>query len=134
MAYAEVSDLEARWKPLTEQEQEVAETLLEDASAMLDALVNVDGKCTQVDLLKIVCCNMVQRSMTAGAMDAFGITQQSMTAGPYTQSWTLSNPSGDMYLTKMEKKLLGITGSYIGTIRAKVGGRCDTGHNCNPCS
>lgn len=123
MAYAEVSDLEARWKPLTEEEQQIAETLLEDASAMLDALVDVDGKCVQENLLKIVCCNMVQRSMTAGTMDAFGVTQQSMTAGPYTQSWTMANPSGDMYLTKMEKKLLGISTGYIGSIRAKIRGK-----------
>ena len=44
-----------------------------------------------------------------------------MTAGPYTQSWTFANPSGDMYLTKMEKRLLGITSGYIGSIRPKVG-------------
>ena len=71
------------------------------------------------DAARIVSCNMVIRAMSA-AQDTFGLSQSSMTAGPYTQSWTYSNPSGDMYLTKAERKMLGISGGYIGSIRPKV--------------
>ena len=81
---------------------------------MLAAAVMVDESDAQQDtLLKIVCCNMVQRAMSTGD-DVFGVTQQSITAGPYTQSLSYSNPGGDMYITKSEKRMLGISGTGKG--------------------
>ena len=112
MAYAEVADVEARWHSLSEEDQQRAGVLIEDASAMLDGLVKVDEDDeAQARQLKTVCCNMVIRAMTASMADMFGVSQQSVTAGPYSQSFSYSNPSGDMYLTKMERRLLGISGS-----------------------
>lgn len=126
MAYAEVSDIEARWRELSTDEESRATALIDDASAMLAELVDIrDGDEQQAELLKIVCCNMVIRAMSASEFDAFGASQMSMTAGPYTQQWTYSNPSGDMYLTKMEKRLLGVTSGYIGTIRPMMAGEHD---------
>lgn len=123
MAFADVSDLESRWRELSTEEEARANVLLGDASAMLSALVEVDSSdYEQSELLKMVCCDMVIRAMSATAADAFGVSQTSMTAGPYTQSFSYSNPSGDMYLTKLEKRLLGITTSYIGSIRPMMAG------------
>lgn len=127
MAFAQIADIEARWRDLSTDEEPRAEALIGDASAMLSALVDVDESDTdQADLLKTVCCNMVIRSMSATASDAFGVSQATITAGPYSQSFGYANPSGDMYLTKLEKRLLGITTSYIGTIRPMMRGEhCD---------
>lgn len=126
MAYAEVSDIETRWRDLSTDEEARATALLDDASAMLAELVDIrDGDEEQLELLKIVCCNMVIRAMSASEYDAFGASQMSMTAGPYTQQFTYANPSGDMYLTKMEKRLLGITSSYITSIRPMMRGDHD---------
>lgn len=126
MAYAEVSDIETRWRDLSTDEESRATALLDDASAMLAELVDIhDGDEQQAELLKIVCCSMVIRAMSASEYDAFGASQMSMTAGPYTQQFTYSNPSGDMYLTKMEKRLLGITSSYITSIRPMMRGDHD---------
>lgn len=123
MAFATVSDIEARWRVLSDEETSRASVLLDDASAMLSALVAVDeSDAGQRELLRSVCCSMVIRAMAATSADIYGVSQASMTAGAYTQSWSYSNPSGDMYLTKMEKKLLGIGAGYIGSIRAKIGG------------
>lgn len=122
MAFAEVSDIESRWRELSTDEQSRASVLIDDASAMLTALVDVDtDDDEQAQLLKQVCCSMVIRAMSATEADAFGASQMSMTAGPYTQSWNYANPSGDMYLTRLEKRLLGITSGYIGSIRPKIG-------------
>lgn len=130
MVYAEVSDLEERWRVLSEAEQERAEVLLSDASALLDSLVEVDeSNEKQLILLRFVVCNMVQRAMVSSEAEAFGLSQQSMTAGPYSQSWTYFNPSGDFYLTKMERRLLGVNTGYIGSIRPKVGYRHDNWRN-----
>ena len=126
MAYAEVSDIESRWRELSTDEQARASVLIDDASAMLDSLVTVDETDEkQAALLKTVCCSMVIRSMSATESDGFGASSMSMTAGPYAQQWTYSNPTGDMYLTKMEKRLLGITTSYIGHIRPMMAGEHD---------
>lgn len=126
MAFADVSDIESRWRELSTDEEARATTLIDDASAMLSALVAVDETDEeQAELLKMVCCNMVIRAMSASEYDAFGASQMSMTAGPYSQQWTYANPSGDMFITKMEKRLLGISTSYIGTIRPMMAGEHD---------
>lgn len=126
MAYAEVSDIETRWRDLSTDEEARATALIDDASAMLAELVDIrNGDEQQEELLKIVCCNMVIRAMSASEFDAFGASQMSMTAGPYMQQFTYANPSGDMYLTKMEKRLLGITSGYIRSIRPMMCGDHD---------
>lgn len=126
MAYASHSDIEARWRTLTTSEQAQADTLCADASAIIDSLVTVDV--SKIELAKVVCCNMVIRAMSASQSDAYGLSQSSMTAGPYTQSWSYANPSGDMYLTKLDRQMLGITRGYIGSIRPAINaqiGCCD---------
>ena len=126
MGFAEVSDIEARWRELSTAEESRANVLIDDASAMLAELVDIDVANTrQLELLKIVCCSMVIRAMSATESDSYGASNMSMTAGPYTQSWTYSNPTGDMYLTRQEKRLLGIASSVIGTIRPMMAGDHD---------
>lgn len=124
MLFADVSDLEARWHTLDESEAAKAETLLSDASAILARLIGeIDISDTDyMQLLKQVCCNMVIRAMSATESDNYGVDSMSMTAGPYSQSWNYNNPTGDMYLTKLEKRMLGITSSYIGSIRPMMQG------------
>lgn len=114
MAYAEVSDLEVRWRILSEDERERAEALLGDASAMLDAYLTVDeGDEKQMTLLKIVTCNMVERAMST-VDGLYGVTQQSITAVGFSQQNTYANPTGDLYITRNEKRMLGISGTGKG--------------------
>ena len=117
--YATVDDIEARWRPLSTADQTRAAALISDATVMIDSLVTIDD--TTLDRANVVCCNMVIRAMSASQSDSFGLSQSSMTAGPYTQSWSYANPSGDMYMTKMEKRMLGITQGYVRSIRPKIG-------------
>lgn len=126
MAFAEVSDVEARWHQLSADEEARASVLIDDASAILAKLVPVDDSDdAQAYLLREVCANMVIRAMGVTDAASFGADSMSMTAGPYSQSWQYSNPSGALYLTKMEKRLLGISTSYIGTIRPMMMGDHD---------
>ena len=122
MAYATVDDLEARWRYLDTEEQTRASALLDDAAVLLDSLVVVDPTDEhQADVLRVVSCSMVQRAMVAATSDAFGVSQATMTAGPYSQNMSFANPSGDLYLTASEKALLGVNGSLIESIRPVVG-------------
>ena len=64
-------------------------------------------------ILKDVCCSVTHRAeeSTADASIPFGATQFSQAASPYSISATLSNPYGDMFLTKAEKRQLGCFGT-----------------------
>lgn len=62
-------------------------------------------------------CHMVRRVLGDGAaaqLYPMGATQGSASAMGYTQSWTMSGgSSGELYLSKLEKRLLGL-GSRVG--------------------
>lgn len=120
MAYAEVSEIEAMLgTELSDADKGRAEILLEDASVMLDALVGVNGECEQGRRLNQVCRNMVMRALKVPS-EQYGVTQSTVSADIYSQTFLYSSPTGALYLTKDERKLLGISSTYIGSIRAKV--------------
>ena len=124
MAYADVVDIETRLqRTLSESEEVNAESLLDAASAVLDKLVTVDdADMEQQALLNFVCTNMVCRVLSTSGYDVLGASQASMTAGAYTQQFSFSTPLGDMYLTKLEKRILGITSSFFGSVQGKIDG------------
>lgn len=113
--YATVQDVQARMAhTLTLSEQTLCSTLLEDAAVMID---NYNKNATAA-AKKIVSCRMVSRAVQAN--DEFvpvGASQGSMTSGPYTQSWTMSTggTTGELYLSKADKDLLGGHGNQIGS-------------------
>ena len=119
MAFATIADLEARWRDLSDAEEARASVLLDDAAAYLQSLVEVDPDDeVQAANLKMVSCNMVKRAMSSAASDAFGVTNATATMGPFSQQVAYANPSGDMYVSKSERAILGIGTATIGSIRA----------------
>lgn len=118
MAYATIEELEARWRPLDDSEKAVAATLLDDAAVYLDKL----APGAAADALKIVSCNMIKRAMATTGNDLFGVSQGTISADIYSQTFTYSNPAGDMYLTKQDKALLGIGNGGIVTVRPLIDG------------
>lgn len=117
MVYAEVTDLEARWRTLTEAEHATATTLLGDAQLMIDTECPpaVEPTAAQLEARKIVSCNMVKRAML-NSEQAAGIESTQATAGPFSRSFNFSNPTGEMYLTKKDRKLIGCGGQRAFTI------------------
>lgn len=121
-AFATVSDLLAGWpnKTLNTSETTAANALLLRATAQLTAMLAKRGieidptDEVQATNLKTVTVDMVRRALMASANDTLGVSQKSMTGGPYTESWSFANPSGDMYVTKAERSLLGIGGGRAG--------------------
>lgn len=114
LAYATYSDVQARMmRTMSTEEQSVCTTLLEDAAVIIDSY-NADASS---DAKLVVSCRMVMRALGDGETSGvpMGATQGSMSGLGYAQSWTLSNGStGEVYLSKMEKKLLGV-GDKIGS-------------------
>ncbi len=114
MAYAEVSDIQARMtRTMTQDEASVCEALLDDAAIIIDAY-NEDASS---DAKNVVSIKMVSRAISDGSSGVpMGATQGSMSALGYSQSWTIGSngSSGELYLSKLEKKLLGV-GNKIGS-------------------
>lgn len=113
MTYAEVQDVEAGFRALSKEEQTRCAALLSEAAIIIDAYNPDAGE----DAKRLVSCRMVRRLLGDGE-DAvsfpMGATQGTATALGYSQSWTMSGgSSGELYLSKLEKRLLGI-GSRIG--------------------
>ena len=114
MAYATVSDVQARMtRQMSTDEQSVCSNLLDDAAVIIDAY-NSEA---DAESKKLVSVRMVTRAMGDGT-DAgipMGATQGSMSALGYSQSWTIgAGSAGELYLGKLEKKLLGC-GNSIGS-------------------
>ena len=63
-----------------------------------------------------VTCAMAHRALGEGRELPFGATAASQAAGPYSESVTLANPYGDLFMTKAEKGQLGIGVPAIGSI------------------
>lgn len=107
MAYATVSEVEAGFRPLDSAEAGKCSALLDEAAVIIDAY-NADAS---EAAKSVVSRRMVRRAL--GESDAqvvpMGATQGSASAGPYSQSWTISSGGsvGELYLSRTDKKLLG---------------------------
>jgi hypothetical protein len=123
-SYATVDELQARWRPLDAQEAAKAAVLLEDASAMLVAECAKAGRACDERLLKIVCADMVIRAMQASALN--GIQSMQQGAGSYQMSITPFNPGESLYLSKSNRRLLGISAQRMGAIHPAA--RTGSGH------
>lgn len=123
MAFATIEDFEARHGEVPEDLRPRVETLLEDASAMLSRGVDVVPCDTdQATLLTSVTCSMVNRAVEAARSDSYGLSKADYTMGPFGQSVTFANPTGDLYISAAERRSLGIGGSYIRSMRPVIGG------------
>lgn len=115
MKYAEVSEVEAGFRPLDQEEQTRCDALLQEAAIVIDAF-NAQA---DAERKKLVSCRMVRRQLDAGGQGAVtfptGASQGSASALGYSQTWSMPGGSvGELYLSKLEKQLLGV-GNRIGS-------------------
>lgn len=124
-SYATVSDLEAIWRELDEDEQEMATVLLSDASSIIrikakgtgrDFDAMLEGNADLASVAKTVVCAMVRRYMNAVGSNLPAMSQFSQSAGGYSVSGTFAVPEGGMYLMNNEAKALGLRRAMIGSI------------------
>lgn len=66
------------------------------------------------DVAADVVCEMVKAAASSPA--EVGVTQAQQTSGPYSQSMTFANPTGDLYLTKSQRRRLGCGGQRAASI------------------
>ncbi len=123
--YATEQDVENGFRTLNSDEKDRCTTLLEEAAVIIDAY----GKNANPEQKKLVSCRMVRRVLGDGSIGSnpmypMGATQGSASALGYSQSWTLTGgTTGELYLSKLEKKLLGCGDN--------IGARSPTEELCN---
>lgn len=126
-AYATLEDLQSRWRLLSADEQQRATTLLSDAAVKIALACKQSGVAIdaadelQSEALKSINCEMVKRAMMS-PIDMPPVSSFAQTAGSYSESQTYVNPTGDLYMTLGEKKMLGIGTQKMGSIPPLIGG------------
>lgn len=111
MRYAKFEDIAKRCKRNPENE-ELCNALLDDAAIIIDSF----NRLAPPDAKKLVSCNMVMRAIGGGedVQVPIGATQGTVSALGYSQTWAMSSgTSGELYLSKLDKKILK-TGVKIG--------------------
>lgn len=112
---ATVDDLRAAGVDIGPADEGRASFVLDLASTLIRS---EEGPDASPDTERLVCISVSRRAL--GAV-ADGVTQQSQTTGPFTESFTFGNPYGDLFLTKAERTMLGAHKVACGSI-SRIGG------------
>lgn len=113
MDYATVQDLIDRWRTLDPGETVRAQVAIKDASVQLRrdvpdlaARLTAATDTDLADTARQVVCAMVRRAMDVSDGE-FGVTSAQETQGPFSRSRNYTNPMGDLYTTRAERRRLG---------------------------
>lgn len=118
--FATPGDVMLGWRDLTDDESARVAPLLAKASRQIRSeLPSVDARIIagKLDpaLVADVACDMVRRVLAVPAAQQ-PASQVQQSAGPFSFGATLANPAGDMYLTKAERKKLGLSAQRAGSV------------------
>jgi hypothetical protein len=117
-SYATVQDLSVYWRPITESETARANDMLSLASSRLrlyadNSGIDLDAKAAAdedyANALKWVVMEATKRALST-PIDTPPVDSYSQAAGPYSENYKFTNPSGDLWFKKAELKTLGISG------------------------
>ena len=110
MAYATVSDYEARYGALGASEASRVSVLIDDASLKIDALVDHYGidVTEKAEVLKAMCCEYVH--YTTQFATGAGISSVTHQAGSFSESYSMRSELGfDKWALRYFGDVLGIT-------------------------
>lgn len=106
-------------KPISAEVRTRAAVLLTDASQVIldeDTRGVLDDLTTPTATIVRITCAMAIRAAQAGVDAGPPVSQDQWNAGPWGQSRTYANPTGDLYLTKAEKRQLRFTKQRAGGV------------------
>jgi hypothetical protein len=106
--FATHQDVQARWRTLVSDEQDIADQLAADASDIIRIRwPNVDDRVTagelQAESIVRVVAAMVKRAMIRPVPEGFESFTQA--AGPLSAGGKVANPNGNLYLSAEEVRL-----------------------------
>lgn len=113
--YATVAQLKERWPDMPDIDEKYIKVLLADASTLLRTQIPA-GQTADEDVRTMITCQMVRRALATSTVPE-GVTSVSQTVGPFaTQMGFSGNSSNTLYLTRAEKRLLGIGVQRAGNV------------------
>lgn len=114
--YADVEDLTAYWQaPTSDTRALLLLTVASNRLRLLGADVNVDtdvqanASPAYFSTIQWVVMESVKRALQA-PIDAQPVETYGQTAGPYSENFKYSNPSGDLFFKKSELQAIGLYG------------------------
>ena len=118
-AFATIDQYDARFPGRTASDDMLDECLKDATLAIADALGRrgIDYANPSEELaerMMSTCRSVANRILPSGADIPLGVTQASMTAGPYTQTLSYTPTSGTPKLLPSDLRMLGIGGARIG--------------------
>lgn len=127
-AFAAFADIKIRYPSVTDDQQPRVDALIADATALISEALSeagIDASSPSETLaanLRAVCCSVVVRALPAFSDDSYlPMKSLQQTAGSFSESVTLANPTGDLYLTGAESKRLGIAAKTHGVFQMFAG-------------
>lgn len=112
--FATIEDLRNHWPELPVEFEEVAVQKLFEASVILRGLYpgidrRLESGALSDDVVRLVVCQMVETALKRemDASDGDDVSQQSFTAGMFTQSLSFRARDAALFLTKLHRQLLG---------------------------
>lgn len=114
--YATTEDLANYWRPLSSTEESRAEMLISIASSRLrveaqKSKIDIEERCSYDSdyklSVKLVVLDAVKRAL-ATPIDTPPVDNFSQSAGPYSENYRFTNPSGDLWFKKAELRSIGI--------------------------
>lgn len=111
--FATVADLQKHWPELPSELEEVAATKLEEASIIIRGLypmadARIESGVLKVETVRLVVCQMVATVIKRELNTPEGedVTQQSFTAGSFTQSLQFRVREAELFLSRLHRQLL----------------------------
>lgn len=110
--YATVANLQEHWPGLPDSRLDEAGQKLHEASIEVRALYpDVDRRVVSgeldPDVPRLVVCRMVKRSMDSPLDEGMaGVGSTTAQTGPFSQTLSFTNPDGNIYLSKADRRLL----------------------------
>lgn len=121
-SFATVESLKQKYE-LTETQAERAQSYLDDVTLTITELLAQRGKSPEEisdEILELVTRDVAYRALSS-IKDGAVVSQYTQSAIGYSETFSFSTQSGDIYLTKKEKQLLGLCGSRLYSIRPHIG-------------
>lgn len=114
--FAEVDDLKQRWSRFPVGREDEAGVHLEDASQFILDVAPAAADAHERTRLRVVCA-VVRRAMEADGHEMGGLKSVQIGTGPFQDTYQPTNPDGDYYLTRQEKRALGVGRQRAFTIK-----------------
>ncbi len=110
-SYASVSDLQAGWRTLSQNEQAIADVLLERASALL--FQEIKGAVldeNQTEVAKYIVCDMVRYSFLQNSLGNVPALEDGISG----LTWEHEGEGGSLMVTDRHMRMLGMSRSRAG--------------------